>query len=42
MQPLNFIREYYGAKFGFYFAWLIHYTGMLIIPSIVGIIIFTL
>ena len=40
MQPLNFIREYYGAKFGFYFAWLVHYTGMLILPSIVGIIIF--
>ena len=39
MQPLNFIREYYGAKFAFYFAWLIHYTGMLLLPSIVGIII---
>ena len=27
MQPLNFIKEYYGENFGFYFAWLIHYTG---------------
>ena len=42
MQPLNFIREYYGAKFAFYFAWLVHYTGMLLIPSIVGIIIFVI
>ena len=25
---------------GFYFAWLIHYTGMLLIPSVVGIVIF--
>ena len=40
MQPLNFIKDYYGAKFGFYFAWLVHYTGMLILPSIVGVIIF--
>ena len=42
MQPLNFIKDYYGAKFGFYFAWLVHYTGMLILPSIVGVIIFIL
>jgi len=40
MQPLNFIKDYYGAKFGFYFAWLVHYTGMLLLPSIVGIVVF--
>ena len=40
MQPLNFIKNYYGAQFGFYFAWLVHYTGQLLIPSLVGIIIF--
>lgn len=40
MQPLNFIKDYYGSQFGMYFAWLVHYTGMLIIPSIAGIIIF--
>ena len=38
MQPLNFIKDYYGEKFGFYFAWLIHYTGWLIPVSIIGII----
>lgn len=40
LQPLNFIKDYYGEKYGFYFAWLIHYTGQLILPSIVGIGIF--
>lgn len=36
MQPLNFIKDYYGEKFGFYFAWLVHYTGWLIPAAIVG------
>ena len=40
MQPLNVIKDYYGAKFAFYFAWLVHYTGMLLWPAIMGIIIF--
>ena len=39
MQPLNFIKDYYGEKFGFYFGWLIHYTGWLIPVAIIGIII---
>lgn len=37
MQPLNFIKDYYGEKMGFYFAWLIHYTGWLIPVAIIGI-----
>jgi hypothetical protein len=38
MQPLNFIKDYYGEKFGFYFAWLIHYTGWLIPMAIIGFV----
>ena len=37
MQPLNFIKDYYGEKFGFYFAWLIHYTGWLIPVALIGV-----
>ena len=37
MQPLNFIKDYYGEKFGFYFAWLIHYTGQLIPIAVIGL-----
>lgn len=36
MQPINLIKNYYGEKFGFYFAWLVHYTGWLIPAAIVG------
>lgn len=37
MQPLNAIADYYGEKWAFYFAWQIHFTSWLIIPSIGGI-----
>ena len=37
MQPINFISEYYGEKYGFYFSWLVHYTGQLILPSVIGV-----
>jgi len=36
-QPLDAIRDYYGVKMAFYFAWLGYYTVMLIPPSLVGI-----
>jgi len=39
MQPLNFIKDYYGEKFGFYFAWLIHYTGWLIPVAFIGLVL---
>ena len=37
MQPINFIKDYYGEKMGFYFAWLIHYTGWLIPVALIGL-----
>ncbi|KAJ8314467.1 hypothetical protein KUTeg_006617 [Tegillarca granosa] len=40
MQPLNYIRQYYGEKIGLYFVWLGFYTQMLIPASIVGLIVF--
>ncbi|KAL4233719.1 Anoctamin-1 [Mactra antiquata] len=40
VQPLEYIRNYYGSKIGLYFAWLGFYTQMLVVPSIIGFIIF--
>jgi hypothetical protein len=39
-QPLNFITDYYGEKYGFYFSWLVFYTAALIIPAVVGLAFF--
>jgi len=40
MQPLNFIADYYGEKFGFYFAWLVNYTAWLLPLALIGFIFF--
>lgn len=39
-QPLNYIRVYFGEKVGLYFAWLGYYTYSLILPSVVGLMVF--
>lgn len=41
-QPIESIREYYGEYITMYFAFLGHYTSWLIVPSVVGAIIFAL
>ena len=38
MLPMNYIRDYYGEKIAFYFCWIVHYTGWLMIPAVTGII----
>ena len=35
-----YFRVYFGEKIGLYFAWLGFYTYTLILPSIVGLIVF--
>jgi len=42
MQPINFISNYYGEKYGFYFAYLAFYTAMLVPIAIIGLIFFIL
>lgn len=39
-QPLDQIAEYYGESIAFYFAWNAFFTRWLILPSILGIIVF--
>ncbi|KAI9589052.1 anoctamin-1 isoform X1 [Glossina fuscipes] len=40
IQPLDSIKEYFGAKVALYFAWLGFYTHMLIPVSVIGILCF--
>ena len=39
-QPLDAIRDYFGVKIAFYFAWLGFYSMFLVIPSILGLATF--
>jgi len=34
------VADYYGEKFGFYFAWLVHYTASLLVPGFFGALLF--
>jgi hypothetical protein len=40
VQPLDYIRVYFGEKIGLYFAWLGYYTYMLIPASVLGLAVF--
>ncbi|XP_078663139.1 anoctamin-1-like isoform X3 [Branchiostoma floridae x Branchiostoma belcheri] len=39
-QPVDLIRDYFGSKIGFYFAWLGFYTWMLFPAAILGLVVF--
>ena len=40
MLPINLIKNYYGKKYAFEFAFLVHYQAWLAIPSVLGLILF--
>lgn len=35
-QPIDMIRDYFGERIGFYFLYLGHYAGMLMLPAALG------
>ncbi|XP_077452165.1 anoctamin-9 isoform X2 [Stigmatopora argus] len=39
-QPINAVRDYFGEKVALYYLWLGWYTYMLIIPALIGVIVF--
>lgn len=39
-QPVNMVKNYFGEKFAFEYAFLIHYEAWLIVPSVLGILLF--
>ncbi|KDO32354.1 hypothetical protein SPRG_02832 [Saprolegnia parasitica CBS 223.65] len=41
-QPLGELRNYFGEKIALYFAWLEFYTKSLLLPAVIGIIIYVL
>ncbi|RHY28036.1 hypothetical protein DYB32_006913 [Aphanomyces invadans] len=40
-QPLDSIREYFGERIAFYFAYLGHYTTFMVYAAVVGALVFT-
>ena len=38
-EPINMIKNYYGEKYAFEYAFLIHYTAWLLIPGVAGVLV---
>lgn len=38
-EPINMIKNYYGEKYAFEYAFLIHYTAWLLIPGVAGTLV---
>ena len=38
-EPINMIKNYYGEKYAFEYAFLIHYTAWLLMPGIAGVLV---
>ena len=38
-EPINMIKNYYGEKYAFEYAFLMHYTAWLLIPGFLGILV---
>lgn len=39
-QPIDQVAQYFGEKIAFYFAWMELYTRWLLVPSVVGLLVF--
>lgn len=39
-QPINMIKNYYGEKYAFEYAYLMHYQSWLFVPSFLGLLLF--
>ena len=38
MEPISLVEEYFGEKFGFYFAFLIHLAGWFLLPAVLALV----
>ena len=38
-EPINMIKNYYGEKYAFEFAFLVHYAAWLLIPGFFGMLV---
>jgi len=35
-EPINLIADYYGEKYAFYIAFMLHHIGWILVPAVVG------